>query len=107
MFERKGLIRIAANKIADVDTFELEAIDHGLDDLVQTENELLIYTSFHDYGKMQKFFDEKGIEIISSEAQFIPTNTKELSKAEAKEVQALIDALEEDDDVQSVFHTMT
>ncbi len=106
IFERKGLIRIAASQIPNIDDFELELIDHGLDDLVQHEQELHIYTSFQDYGKMQKYFEEKGIEVISSELQYLPTTTKELTEEQAKEVQELLDKLEEDDDVQSVFHNM-
>jgi Uncharacterized conserved protein len=106
MFERKGLIRISASKISNVDEFELELIDHGLDDLVHHEQELLIYTSFQDYGKMLKYFEEKGIEVISSELQYLPSTTKELSEEQAKEVKELLDKIEEDDDVQSVFHNM-
>jgi transcriptional/translational regulatory protein YebC/TACO1 len=106
MFERKGLIRIGASKISDIDEFELELIDHGLDDLVHHEQELLIYTSFQDYGKMLKYFDEKGIEVINSELQYLPSTTKELSEDQAKEVKELLDKIEEDDDVQSVFHNM-
>jgi transcriptional/translational regulatory protein YebC/TACO1 len=67
---------------------------------------VFIYTSFQDFGKMHKALEEKGIEAINTELQYIPTTTKELSETEAKEVQELIDKLEEDDDVQSVFHTM-
>ena len=106
MFERKGLIRISLAKVGNADDFELEAIDHGLDDMVVEEQEVHIYTSFHDYGKMLKFLDEKGIEVISSELQYLPTTTKELPEAQVTEVQTLLDELEEDDDVQSVFHTM-
>ncbi len=106
MFERKGLIRIAASKIPDVDEFELELIDHGLDDLVQHEQEIHIYTAFQEYGKMQKFLESKGIEVISAEMQYLPTTTKELTEEQSKEVMELIDKLEEDDDVQSVFHNM-
>jgi DNA-binding regulatory protein, YebC/PmpR family len=106
MFERKGLIRISASKISNVDEFELELIDHGLDDLVHHEQELLIYTSFQDYGRMLKYFEEKGIEVISSELQYLPSTTKELSEEQAKEVKELLDKIEEDDDVQSVFHNM-
>jgi transcriptional/translational regulatory protein YebC/TACO1 len=100
------LIRIAASKVPDVNDFELELIDHGLDDLVQHEQEIHIYTSFHEYGKMQKFLDGKGIEVISAEMQYLPTTTKELTEEQSKEVMELIDKLEEDDDVQSVFHNM-
>ncbi len=106
MFERKGLIRIPSAKVGNVDDFELEAIDHGLDDIVEDGQELHLYTSFHDYGKMQKFLEEKGIELISAELQYLPTATKELPEAQAKEVQVLLDTLEEDDDVQSVFHNL-
>jgi YebC/PmpR family DNA-binding regulatory protein len=106
MFERKGLIRIAVSKVPDVDEFELELIDHGLDDLVQLEQEIHIYTSFQEYGKMQKFLEGKGIEVISAEMQYLPTTTKELTEEQSKEVMELIDKLEEDDDVASVFHNM-
>jgi YebC/PmpR family DNA-binding regulatory protein len=106
MFERKGLIRISATKISNIDEFELELIDHGLDDLVHHEQELLIYTSFQDYGKILKYFEEREIEVISSELQYLPSTTKELSEDQAKEVKELLDKIEEDDDVQSVFHNM-
>jgi len=106
MFERKGLIRMSASKISDLDEFELELIDHGLDDLVQHDQELLIYTSFQEYGKMLKYFEEKGIEVVSSELQYLPSTTKELSEEQTKEVKELLDKIEEDDDVQSVFHNM-
>jgi YebC/PmpR family DNA-binding regulatory protein len=106
MYERKGLIRIAVSKVPNIDDFELDLIDHGLDDLVQHEQELQIYTSFQDYGKMLKYFEEKGMEIISSELQYLPTTTKELSEEQAKEVKELLEKIEEDDDVQSVFHNM-
>jgi len=106
MFERKALFKIPAQQIKDADEFELEMIDHGLDDLVQEGDELYLYTSFQDFGKMQKALEERGIEPASTEVQFIPTTTKELSELQAAEVQTLIDQLEEDDDVQSVFHTM-
>lgn len=106
LFERKGLIRVPLAKVGNLEDFELEAIDHGLDDIVEEDNELHLYTSFHDYGKMQKFLEERGIDVKSAELQYIPTATKELPESQAKEVQALLDALEEDDDVQSVFHNM-
>jgi YebC/PmpR family DNA-binding regulatory protein len=106
MFERKGLIRINASKISNLDEFELELIDHGLDDLVQHDQELLIYTSFQEYGKMLKYFEEKGIEVVSSELQYLPSTTKELSEEQTKEVKELLDKIEEDDDVQSIFHNM-
>ncbi len=106
MFERKGLVRIDASIISNLEEFELELIDYGLDELVQHEQELQIYSSFQDYGKMQKYLEEKGIEVKSAELQYLPTTTKELNEEQMKEVQDLLDKLEEDDDVQSVFHNM-
>lgn len=106
MFEHKGVFRIAASHIPNPDEFELDMIDHGLDELVHVDEYFFVYTSFHDFGKMAKALEEKGIEVTTTELQYTPTTTKELSEAEEKDVQELIDALEEDDDVQSVFHSM-
>ncbi len=106
MFERKALFKIPAEKIKDIDEFELEMIDHGLDDLTGDEQFIYVYTSFHDFGAMQKALEEKGIEPSSTELQYIPNVTKEISEEQKKEVNELLNALEEDDDVQSVYHTM-
>lgn len=106
MFERKGLFKVAADKIPNLDEFELEMIDHGLEEMEKQDQEVFIYTSFQDFGKMHKALEEKGIEVINTELQYVPTTTKQLSESEAKEVQDFIDKLEDDDDVQSVFHTM-
>jgi YebC/PmpR family DNA-binding regulatory protein len=106
MFEKKAVFRVAADKVKDVDEFELEMIDHGLEDLVQHDADLVIYATFQDFGKMQKALEEKGIEATSTEIQYLPTTTKELPEEQAKEVQTILDLLEEDDDVQSVFHSM-
>lgn len=106
LFERKGLIRVPPADVTDTDAFELDMIDFGLDELVNSDGELLLYTSFHDFGRMQKALEERGITPSSSELQYLPLSTKELSGSETKEVQELLDALEEEDDVQSVFHNL-
>ncbi|MEX0602751.1 MAG: YebC/PmpR family DNA-binding transcriptional regulator [Bacteroidota bacterium] len=106
MFERKGIFRVPASSIPDPDEFELEFIDHGLEDMVVQDDEVYVYTSFQDFGKMQKGLEEKGIEAAGTELQYLPTTLKELNPDQAKEVQELIDKLEEDDDILSVFHTM-
>lgn len=106
MFARKGIVKIPAAMIKDLDQFELEMIDFGLEELVEDEGEVYLYTSFQDFGRMHKVLEEKGIEGMTTEVQYIPTATKELGDAEAAEVKALLDKLEEDDDVQSVFHTL-
>ncbi len=106
MFERKGIFKIPIEKIADIDAFELEMIDHGLDELNGDDKFLYVYTTFQGFGSMQKALEERGIEPASTELQYIPTTTKELTPEQAKEVTDLIDAMEEDDDVQNVYHNM-
>lgn len=106
MFERKGLFKISKEKIADLETFELELIDSGLDDLSYDDQFIYIYSSFQDYGSMQKALEERELEILSTELTYIPTNTKELEGDQLKEVNDLIEALEEDDDVQSVYSSL-
>ena len=106
MFERKALIKIAKSSISDVEAFELELIDFGLDEMLVEEDFCYIYTAFEDFGTMQKALEEKNIEINSTEFQYIATNYKELSEEQQTDVNTLIEALEEDDDVQSVYTTM-
>lgn len=106
MFERKGLFTLNHEVIKDIDEFELEMIDHGLDELTGDEEKLYLYCAFQDFGKMQKGLEEKGIEVSSTELQYIPVNTKELTEEQQAEVNELLEALEEDDDVQAVYHNM-
>lgn len=106
MFEHKGVFKIPRSAVQDLDQFELDMIDHGLEDLMHDENDIYLYTSFHDFGKMQKALEERGIEATNTEVQFAPTTTKELPEDQAKEVRELLEKLEEEDDVQSVFHTL-
>jgi transcriptional/translational regulatory protein YebC/TACO1 len=77
-----------------------------LDDFSYDDQFVYIYTSFQEYGSMQKALEERDHEIISTELTYIPTTTKELSGEELKEVNDLIEALEDDDDVQSVYSTL-
>jgi len=107
MFEHKALFKIDRTLVADAEEFELDLIDFGLEELTVEDDFTYIYTTFEDFGMMQKALDEKNIEINSSEFQYIPTNYKELSEEQYNEVIVLIDALEEDDDVQSVYHNAT
>ena len=87
-----------------MDELELDLIDAGLDSLEKNEeNQLLIYTKFADFGSMQKALEDKGIEVISAELQRIPTIHKELNEEQTDDVLELIDKLEQDEDVQTVF----
>ncbi|TSA29792.1 MAG: YebC/PmpR family DNA-binding transcriptional regulator [Ignavibacteriales bacterium] len=106
MFERKGLFKVPKNSVTDLDNLELELIDFGLDEFSYDDEFIYIYTPFQEYGTMQKALEEKNIEIKATELQYIPTNYKEVTEEQRKEVNILIEALEEDDDVQSVYHNM-
>jgi len=105
MFERKGVFKFDPTKI-NIDELELDLIDAGADDIDQGEEEVIVYTKFTEFGHMQKFLESKNLEAKSSELQYIPTTTKELPEDQQDEVLKLIEVLEGDDDVQSVYHNL-
>jgi YebC/PmpR family DNA-binding regulatory protein len=105
LFERKGIFKIDKGNHV-LDELELELIDYGAEEVSEDEDGVYVVASFTDFGKMQKGLEEKGITILSAELDRIPTNTTELNEEQQKEVHALIERLEEDDDVQNVFHNM-
>lgn len=106
MFVRKGVFRIKKEVLPDYEELELEMIDYGLDEIKDEGDVWAIYCNFTDFGAMQKFLDEKGIEIDESALERIPTMTKQLNDEETDAIFKLIDRLEEDDDVANVFTTM-
>lgn len=106
IFERKGVFKIAAANL-DAEELEFELIDAGLDSMEKNdEAQFVLYTKFADFGSMQKALEDKHIEVISAELQRIPTISKELNEEQTDEVLELIDKLEQDDDVQTVFHNL-
>ncbi|HRG79932.1 MAG TPA: YebC/PmpR family DNA-binding transcriptional regulator, partial [Cyclobacteriaceae bacterium] len=105
MFERKGIFKFDPSKL-NLDEMELDLIDAGAEDIQREEDEIIVYTKFTEFGHMAKFLESKGLEPKSSELQYIPNATKELSEAEQDEVMECISALEEDDDVQNVYHNL-
>ncbi|WP_421806260.1 YebC/PmpR family DNA-binding transcriptional regulator [Flagellimonas sp.] len=90
----------------DPEELELEMIDFGAEEVFTDEDGIHIYAPFENFGAIQKELESKGIEIISSGFERIPQVTKELSEEEAADVEKLLDKIEEDDDVQNVYHTM-
>lgn len=105
MFERKGVFKFDPTKI-NVDELELDLIDAGADDIDRQEDEVVIYTKFTEFGHMAKFLESKHLEAKSSELHYVPATTKELSEEEQDEVLKLVESLEADDDVQSVYHNL-
>ncbi len=110
LFKRMGVFRIDPEGI-DRDEFELEMIDHGLEEMGDSEGEkgepqILVRCAFTDFGTMQAALEERGVNVVSAELEYIPLNVTKLSEEQAEEVLALVDRLEQDDDVQKVFHTL-
>lgn len=106
LFNRMGVFKLNPEGL-DPESLELELIDAGLEDLGEDEEgNLVIHCAFNDFGTMQKALEEKGIEPISSELEWIPTTTVELPDEQADEVLQLIARLEEDEDVQKVFYNL-
>ena len=107
IFDRKGVFTITANNInMDLEEFEMELIDEGLEELEKEGEIILVYTDFTDFSGMQKKLEELGVEIQSAELQRIPNSTKKLDIEKSKSVLNMIDKFEEDDDVQHVFHNL-
>ena len=105
IFERKAVFRVNAEGL-NIEDLELELIDYGADEIEQDENEIIIFTEFEDFGKMQKALEEKGLNVISSDFERFPLSYAKVTKEQEAEVMKMIDKMEEDDDVNTVYHNM-
>jgi YebC/PmpR family DNA-binding regulatory protein len=109
-FKKMGVFKLK-NEGVNAEDLELELIDHGLEELGESTNDageeiLVIRCAFSDFGNMQKALEEKNIATTSAEVEWIPSNLIELGEEQAQEVLKLVDKLEQDDDVQKVFHNL-
>jgi transcriptional/translational regulatory protein YebC/TACO1 len=105
-----GVFRLNPDGI-DADALELDLIDHGLEEMGEGtsekgEPELVIRCAFGDFGQLQRALEERDITPVSSELEYIPLNPVTLPDDQATEVLKLVDELEQDDDVQKVFHNL-
>lgn len=105
IFTRKGIFKIAPEGL-DIEELELELIDAGAEDIYEHDGEIIVETAFTDFGVMQKALEEKGLNVISAELQRIPNTRIELTDEQAEEIENLVEKIEEDDDVQAVYHNM-
>ena len=105
IFERKGVFVITPPG-EDIDELELFLIDHGLEELFESDDGLILYSNFNNFGELQKALESKHIEVKSASPQRIPANYVELTGDQQSEINKLVDALEDDDDVQHVYHNM-
>ncbi len=109
-FKRMGVFRLKPEGL-DAEALELDLIDHGLDEMGEStddkgEPQLVIRCAFADFGPMQKAIEDRGLTPISSEHEYIPLTPMTLPEDQATEVLKLVDRLEQDEDVQKVFHNL-
>ena len=105
-FNRMGEFKVK-NAGLNTEDLELELIDFGLEEIGEAaEGNIIIRTAFNEFGNMNKALEEKGIEVITAELTRIPANTVELGEDEANEVLKMVDKLEQDEDVQKVYHNL-
>jgi YebC/PmpR family DNA-binding regulatory protein len=110
IFTRQSVFRFEPGEV-DLEELEFDLIDAGLEEIYVEEGEegkdvAVIHTAFEDFGKMQKALEQKGIEVISAKLERVAQSTTEVNEEQAADVLKLIDKLEEDDDVQAVYHNM-
>lgn len=114
MFDHTCNFKIKGDDL-DLEELELELIDSGVDEIfedIDTDEDgvehtsVMVYAPFESFGSIQSYLEENNIEIISSGFERIPQVTKKITAEEAEDVEKLLEKLEEDDDVQNVYHTM-
>src|SRR3954469_9812398 len=112
-FKRMGVFRIAPEALAgkDLEALELDLIDHGLEEMGEGtndkgEHQTIIRGAFADFGRLQAGIEGCGIAVQSAESEYVAQNLVTLDEDKAKEVLELVDALEQDEDVQRVFHNL-
>lgn len=106
LFDHKCVFKIKPTEGMDIEELELELIDCGVDEVEPDEEEIVLYGAFEDYSNIQKYLEDNGYEIISSEFERIPNDLKEVTEEQRAAIEKLLDKLEEDEDVQNVFHNM-
>ena len=105
LFDRKGVFEVPQGEL-DMEEFELEMIDAGAESMELEEGMFTVTCALEDFGNVQKKLEEMGVEAERAELQRIPTTTKTLDVETAKSVMVMVEAFEDDDDVQSVYHNL-
>lgn len=103
LFDRKTVVEFEVKEEMDLEDLELNLIDAGLEELEVNDGIAYAYADFTDFGKFTAAFEQLGIEIKKASPQRIPNNPQDFSEAEMNDIEALIDKLEDDEDVQAVF----
>jgi YebC/PmpR family DNA-binding regulatory protein len=110
VFKRMGVFKLDPAGV-DPDALELDLIDHGLEEMGESTNDkgepvLVIRSGFADFGRLQKALEDRKITPRSAESEYVPQTPTELPEDQATEVLKMVDRLEQDEDVQRVFHNL-
>lgn len=112
LFDHKSVFKIKPKDGVSLEDLELELIDYGVDELEDIvdeesgEEQVILYGAFEEYSNIQKYLEDNGFEIISSEFERIPNDVKEVTPEQRAAIEKLLEKIEEDEDVQNVFHNM-
>ncbi len=106
LFDHKCVFHIVKKDDISLEDLELELIDYGVDEVEEDEEEIILYGEFSQNSTIQKYLEENGYEINSAEFMRIPNDFKEVTAEQREQLEKLIEKLEEDEDVQNVFHNM-
>ena len=106
LFDHKSVFKIKAKEGVSLEDLELELIDYGVDEIVPDEEEIMLYGAFEEFANIQKYLESNGFEIVSAEFERIPHELKEVNAEQRATIEKLLEKLEDDEDVQNVFHKM-
>jgi YebC/PmpR family DNA-binding regulatory protein len=106
MFDHKCVFKVESKEGVSLEDLELELIDYGVDEIEMDDDGIVLYGEFKSYSDIQHYLEENNYEIHSAEFERIPTDTKTLTQEQRAQIEKLIEKLEEDEDVQNVFHNM-
>jgi len=103
LFDRKAVIQFEQREGMDLGEIELELIDHGLEEMESSGTTVYLYGSYTDFGSLSQGCEQLGVEIARAGLQRVANNPQEFSEEQLAEIEAVIDKLEDDEDVQAVF----
>lgn len=106
LFDHKSVFKIKPKDGVSLEDLELELIDYGVDEIEADEDEIVLYGEFEEFANIQKYLEGNGFEIVSAEFERIPHELKEVTAEQRATLDKLLEKLEEDEDVQNVFHNM-
>ncbi|MDE7152836.1 MAG: YebC/PmpR family DNA-binding transcriptional regulator [Muribaculaceae bacterium] len=106
LFDHKSVFKIKPKDGVSLEDLELELIDYGVDEIENDEEEIILYGAFEEFANIQKYLESNGFEIVSAEFERIPHELKDVTAEQRATLDKLLEKLEEDEDVQNVFHNM-